>query len=266
MPDILIFDRTKHGSNLDAGKSGKKVECKPDLRLKGHSKEGFALAWSPLSQGWLVSGAQDFLVNLYDVQSAPKDTVNVSPVTTFRGHKNVVNDVAFSCHQPDLFASCGDDNMLLLWDRRDASAQPTSLRGHHGLEVMCIAFNPFNEHLLVSGGADKAVALWDTRKPDAAVHTFESHQEQVLAVAWAPFCETVLASSSGDRRVCVWDTAKIGEEQEPEDAEDGPPELLVWQAEDLGPSLPPCVCLCVCVCVWWMFVTGLNCKSLCMRD
>ena len=29
-----------------------------------------------------------------------------------------------------------------------------------------------------------------------------------------------------DRRLHVWDLAKIGDEQSPEDAEDGPPELL----------------------------------------
>lgn len=38
--------------------------------------------------------------------------------------------------------------------------------------------------------------------------------------------ETILASSGTDRRLNVWDLNKIGEEQSPEDAEDGPPELL----------------------------------------
>jgi histone-binding protein RBBP4 len=38
--------------------------------------------------------------------------------------------------------------------------------------------------------------------------------------------ETILASSGTDRRLNVWDLSKTGEEQSPEDAEDGPPELL----------------------------------------
>ena len=43
---------------------------------------------------------------------------------------------------------------------------------------------------------------------------------------WSPHNETILASSGTDRRLHVWDLAKIGEEQNAEDAEDGPPELL----------------------------------------
>lgn len=48
-----------------------------------------------------------------------------------------------------------------------------------------------------------------------------------LQVQWSPHNETILASSGTDRRLNVWDLSKIGEEQSPEDAEDGPPELLV---------------------------------------
>ena len=46
-------------------------------------------------------------------------------------------------------------------------------------------------------------------------------------MSWSPGNETILASSSGDRRIHVWDLSRIGEEQNPEDAEDGAPELLV---------------------------------------
>ena len=43
---------------------------------------------------------------------------------------------------------------------------------------------------------------------------------------WSPHQESILSSCSADRRVNVWDISRIGEEQSPEDAEDGPPELL----------------------------------------
>jgi len=58
------------------------------------------------------------------------------------------------------------------------------------------------------------------------LHTFIHHQDEVLGLAWSPMNETIFASSSSDRRVMLWDVSKIGLEQNPEDIEDGPPELL----------------------------------------
>jgi histone-binding protein RBBP4 len=46
-------------------------------------------------------------------------------------------------------------------------------------------------------------------------------------LGWSPHSETILASAGADRRVHVWDISRIGDEQTDEEAEDGPPELLV---------------------------------------
>ncbi len=58
------------------------------------------------------------------------------------------------------------------------------------------------------------------------IQTLRGHTDQVYNVEWAPYDESVLASCSSDRRVGIWDLSRIGMEQTPEDAEDGPPELL----------------------------------------
>ena len=186
-------------------------------------------------------------------------TSNVlNPTATYTGHTNVVEDVAWHLHNPSLFGSVGDDCKLMIWDTRDSRYDKVRARplraalsslppcgplalnaarfawwqakhcvdGAHTKEINCIAFNPFSEYILATGSADKTVALWDMRSLKSKLHSFESHTEEVYQVAWSPFNETILASASSDRRLNVWDLSKIGEEQSPDDAEDGPPELL----------------------------------------
>ncbi len=58
------------------------------------------------------------------------------------------------------------------------------------------------------------------------MHSFEGHAKEVYRVEWSPHSEVHFASAGQDRRVMIWDLAQIGAEQSPEDAEDGPPELL----------------------------------------
>lgn len=58
------------------------------------------------------------------------------------------------------------------------------------------------------------------------LHSLEGHEDEILQLNWSPHEESILASASGDRRVCLWDISRIGQEQTPEDAEDGPPELM----------------------------------------
>ncbi|KAJ1674241.1 Histone-binding protein rbbp4, partial [Spiromyces aspiralis] len=96
----------------------------------------------------------------------------------------------------------------------------------HEAEVNCVAFSPHSEYILATGSSDKTVALWDLRNLKYRLHTLEAHRDEVFQIAWSPDQETVIASASGDRRVNVWDLSRIGQEQTPEDAEDGPPELL----------------------------------------
>ncbi|XP_014195083.1 histone-binding protein RBBP4 isoform X2 [Haplochromis burtoni] len=179
--DVLVFDYTKHPSKPDTP-----GVCRPDLRLRGHKKEGYGLSWNSNLSGALLSASDD--------------------------------------HQKDERhpVSCP-----LSWDTRSNN---TSNASHaveaHTAEVNCLSFNPFSEFIVATGSADKTVALWDLRNLKLKLHSFESHKDEIFQVQWSPHNETVLASSGTDRRLNVWDLSKIGEEQSPEDAEDGPPELL----------------------------------------
>lgn len=52
--DVLVFDYTKHSSTPDP--SGK---CEPQLRLVGHTKEGYGLSWNMHKEvGFKIGGCE----------------------------------------------------------------------------------------------------------------------------------------------------------------------------------------------------------------
>uniref|UniRef100_A0A8C8HER1 Histone-binding protein RBBP4-like N-terminal domain-containing protein n=1 Tax=Oncorhynchus tshawytscha TaxID=74940 RepID=A0A8C8HER1_ONCTS len=220
--DVLVFDYTKHPSKPDP--SG---ECSPDLRLRGHQKEGYGLSWNPNLSGNLLSASDDHTICLWDIGAGPKEGKIVDAKTIFTGHTAVVEDVSWHLLHESLFGSVADDQKLMIWDTRsNNTSKPSHAVDAHTAEVNCLSFNPYSEFILATGSADKTVALWDLRNLKLKLHSFESHKDEIFQVQWSPHNETILASSGTDRRLNVWDLSKIGEEQSAEDAEDGPPELL----------------------------------------
>uniref|UniRef100_A0A1I8A0V8 Probable histone-binding protein lin-53 n=1 Tax=Steinernema glaseri TaxID=37863 RepID=A0A1I8A0V8_9BILA len=219
--EVYIFDYTKHPSNPTPG------SFLPQLRLRGHTKEGYGLSWNANNAGHLLSASDDMTVCLWDVQAATTNSNMLDAKTIFQGHKAVVEDVAWHVLHDSVFGSVGDDCKLMIWDTRNGSnTKPAHVVDAHTAEVNCLSFNPFSEFILATGSADKTVALWDLRNLKLKLHSFESHKDEIFQVQWSPHNETILASSGTDRRLHVWDLSKIGEEQSAEDAEDGPPELL----------------------------------------
>ncbi|KAH6562161.1 hypothetical protein BASA50_007695 [Batrachochytrium salamandrivorans] len=219
---VYIFDRTRHTSTPSSD-----GVCSPEIKLVSHTKEGYGMSWHPTREGELLTASEDTTICSWDIRKFSKDKKTLSPVRTYTAHTAWVEDVAWSTLIESTFASVGDDKRMMIWDTRSASSNKASFCvDAHTAEINCVAFNPKNEFLVATGSADKTVALWDMRNLQHRLHSFESHQDEILQLSWSPHNETVLASSSGDRRLNIWDISRIGEEQSPEDAEDGPPELL----------------------------------------
>jgi len=216
--NVCVFDLDKHPARPE--ESG----AHPEMLLKGHTKEGYGLSWSTLNKGKLLSGSDDNKVCIWDV-----DTANTTQdaTTIFTGHTDVVEDVCWHMHSEQWFGSVGDDKMMMIWDtRNNNTAKPAHSVAAHQAEINCIHFNPKNEFTILTGAADKVVALWDLRNLSKKLHEFQGHTAEIIQVRWAPFNESIFASCGADRRCHIWDLSKIGEEQDPQDAEDGPPELL----------------------------------------
>ncbi|KAJ3284232.1 Histone-binding protein rbbp4 [Borealophlyctis nickersoniae] len=219
---VYIFDRTRHTSTPSADGM-----CNPEIKLVGHEKEGYGMSWHPRKEGLLLTASEDKTVCAWDIRGVTKEKRQMDPAGVYTGHTAWVEDVAWSELIDPLFASVGDDKKLLLWDTRTPTVRkPTFSVDAHAAEVNCVAFNPKNETLLATGSSDKTVALWDMRNLRHRLHSLEGHQDEILQLGWCPHNESVLASSGGDRRLNIWDLSRIGDEQGPEDVDDGLPELL----------------------------------------
>ncbi|MCO5586898.1 hypothetical protein L7F22_040843 [Adiantum nelumboides] len=172
------------------------------------------------------TGFDDRKKALSFLQQFDKAYARVNFTEASKAHSDVVEDVAWHSSHEYLFGSVGDDRQLLIWDLRVSKERPSLSVVAHQAEVNSLAFSPFNEQLLATGSADRTLALHDLRNLSERLHTFSSHTDEVLQISWNPTNHTIIASCGADKRLMVWDLSRIGEEQTPEDAEDGPPELL----------------------------------------
>ena len=119
--DVLVFDYTKHPSKPDPN-----GECHPDLRLRGHQKEGYGLSWNPNLNGNLLSASDDHTICLWDVNAKVKENHVVDAKSIFTGHTAVVEDVAWHLLHESLFGSVADDQKLMIWDTRsNATSKPS---------------------------------------------------------------------------------------------------------------------------------------------
>jgi histone-binding protein RBBP4 len=127
-----------------------------------------------------------------------------------------------------LIGTVSDDLTLQILDTRQEDTTRSAIQGTgHTDAINAIAFAPASDHILATGSADKTIGIWDLRNLNSTIHILEGHNDQVTSLAWHPFEEAILGSGSYDRRVIFWDLSRVGEEQLPDDIEDGPPELLV---------------------------------------
>ncbi|KAF5745357.1 WD-40 repeat-containing protein MSI3-like [Tripterygium wilfordii] len=164
--EVYVFDCTKQAEKQQG------VDCYPDLRLRGHDKEGYGLSWSPLREGYLLSGSHDQKICLWDVSAMAQNKV-LDAMHVYEAHESVVEDVSWHLKNEKLFGSVGDDCQLIIWDLRTNEKQQ-SVKAHER-EVNYISFNPFNEWILATASSDATVGLFDMRKLDVPLHALGGH-------------------------------------------------------------------------------------------
>lgn len=199
-----------------------------------------AVCFSPNGQ-WLVTGAEDHVVKVWDVrrrtvkhQLVGHDTdiysVDVSANSRFivsgSGDKKAklwnlesgallatlgeefgpTDGITSVCVSPtsQLVAAGSLDKIVRVWDV-ETNRLVRELQGHRD-SVYSVAFSP-DGRMLLSGSLDKTLKLWDltAQNPSSQCRlSFAGHKDFVLSVAFCPSGRFVI-SGSKDRTVQFWD-------------------------------------------------------------
>ncbi|GMI94876.1 heat stress tolerant DWD 1 [Hibiscus trionum] len=207
----------------------------PLVNFRGHKDEGYAVDWSPVVAGRLVTGDCKNCIHLWE--PASDSTWNVEP-TPFVGHSASVEDLQWSPTEPHAFVSCSVDGTIAIWDIRLGMSPAASFKAHDA-DVNVISWNRQASCMLASGSDDGTFSIHDFRllkDGNTVVAHFKYHKYPVTSIEWSPHEASTLAISSSDNQLTIWDLSL--EKDEEEEAEfKAQTKELVNAPQDLPPQL-----------------------------
>ena len=197
---------------VSSGKSMSKLQQspsempdKPFFSYGKHRSEGYALDWSRVKQGQLLTGDCDGDIHLW----TPKEGgggYSVSPSykanekTRNKKHGSSVEDLQWSPSEATVFASAECSGYIRVFDIRAPGRSMLNHKVHqNGSDVNVLSWNSLVTNLMASGSDDGVLSVWDLRKfsgnggPLAPLARFTPHKTPISSVEWHPTDESMVA-------------------------------------------------------------------------
>ena len=171
--EVHIYDYFKHPTKpSDWG-------VRPNVRLVGHTSEGYGLSWNPQHEGLIVSGSDDGVICMWDINQVSRNESNsIDPLYMLENPHDgeEIEDVAWSYFDENRYVSVGDDKRIMLWDTRQQGAA-LRVDDAHPLEIMCVDMSPFDPYLILTGSMDTQAAVWDQRNMTQCLFKLSWHKD-----------------------------------------------------------------------------------------
>lgn len=216
--EVFIWDVSPHFRSFDnPGTSITKQMNRPIHTINVHGRiEGYAVDWSPLiPTGSLLTGDVTGRIHLTNRGQSSWTTDR----TPFEGHDGSVEEIQWSKSEQTVFASCGTDGYIRIWDIRSKKHQPALSVKASNTDINVMSWNPKVNYLLASGHDDGYWGVWDLRsfKPNAApnpVAGFDFHKKAITSIEFHPTEDSTVAVASEDGSVTLWDLAVEADDEE----------------------------------------------------
>ncbi|KAF8471721.1 WD40-repeat-containing domain protein [Kalaharituber pfeilii] len=175
-----------------------------------------SLDWNTISPALIITSSIDTTCTVWDIPTLTAKTQLIA-------HDKEVYDVRFMSNSVDVFASCGADGSVRMFDLRSlehstiiyeptvgkpgwnpTGQSPTGLVSPPPL--LRLAASPHDQHLIATFAQDSnLVRILDVRQPGQALIELRGHSNNVNCVEWAPNRRGYIAAGGDDCLVLIWD-------------------------------------------------------------
>ncbi|KAI5844437.1 WD40-repeat-containing domain protein [Morchella snyderi] len=180
-----------------------------------------SLDWNPISPSLIITSSIDTTCTIWDIPTLTAKTQLIA-------HDKEVYDVRFMSGSLDVFASCGADGSVRMFDLRSLEhstiiyepgvgkgASGDSSKEDGGSPVggggsppplLRLAASPHDTHLIATFSQDSnIVRILDVRQPGQALIELKGHHNSVNCVEWNPTRRGIIAAGADDSQVLIWD-------------------------------------------------------------
>ncbi|KAF3228072.1 hypothetical protein TWF192_007954 [Orbilia oligospora] len=191
-----------------------------------------SLDWNPISPSLIITSSIDTTCTIWDIPSLTAKTQLIA-------HDKEVFDVRFMSGSVDVFASCGADGSVRMFDLRsldhstiiyeptvkaDGGVTPSPggvnpIGGTGGVgstlqgppPLLKLAASPHEGHLLATfADQSNIIRILDVRQPGQALVELRGAGGNINCIDWCPYRRGMIAGGTDDSLVLIWDMMNDG--------------------------------------------------------